>query len=267
MNRVWQFIRRGLVTTLSYRLAFVLSIAGIGVGAVRFAYMAGFLQEGNSFPGIEGYGGDLMAYLLTGVLFMTFLGVSLNAFQNSIRQEQQMGTLEYLLLSDAPLILLVLLGGLWDFVWVALSSAAMFAVLMMGFGVPMNPNLGTALLVLVVSILCLSGLGLISAGIIMVTKIGDPITWVFSTLSGFLSGVLFPVESLPSWLQSISSLLPPTYALAALRKALIVGATPNMIAKELLVLGGMAVVVVPLGCGVFHWGFNRARRDGTLVEY
>jgi len=265
--KAWQFIKRGFITMLSYRTAFFLGIAGIVIGAVRFAYMAGFLEEGNTFPGIAQYGGDLMAFLITGTLYMSFVGVSLTSFQGAIRSEQQMGTLEFLLLSDTPLFLTLLYSGLWNFIWTLFSTGTIFIVVVAGFHIHLNVNLWPALFILTLSMICISGVGLISAGVIMVTKVGDPITWIFSALSGFLSGVLFPIEMLPGWLQKVSAALPPTYALSALRKALIINAGFADLQREITVLALMSLVTIPLGVLVFRQGFNKARRDGTLVEY
>lgn len=267
MYKAWQFMKRGFISMLSYRTAFVLSMASMVIGVAQFAYMAIFLKEGNTFPGIARYGGDLLAFLISGNLFMSFMAVALSSFQGAIRSEQLMGTLEFLLLSDTPLSLVLLYSSLWDFLWTLVNAGLIFAIVVLIFGVPLQINLGPALLVLSLAIICLAGVGLASAGIIMVTKVGDPITWAFSTLSGFLSGVIFPVEILPNWLQKISAILPPTYALSALRKSLLVGANLADIQQELLILTLMALVTILAGVLAFRWGFNRARRDGTLVGY
>ena len=267
MYKVWQFMKRGFISMLSYRTAFMLGVVSMAVGVAQFAYMAIFLKEGNTFPGIARYGGDLMAFLISGNLFMSFIAVALSSFQGAIRSEQLMGTLEFLLLSDTPLGLILLYSSLWDFLWTLINAGLIFTLVVLIFGVPLQINLGPALLVLSLAIICLAGVGLASAGIIMVTKVGDPIAWAFSTLSGFLSGVIFPVEILPNWLQKISAILPPTYALSALRKSLLVGSSLLDIQQELLVLALMALVTVPAGLLAFRWGFNKARRDGTLVGY
>ncbi len=267
MTKMWHFLKRDLVTVLSYRLAFSLGIASIVIGAVRFAYMAGFLQEGNQFPAIQQYGGDLMAYLVSGTLYMSLVGVSLNSFQSAIRNEQYSGTLEFLLLSDTPLILTLLYSAVWNYAWNLASIGVVFAVLALGFDIPLEARVAPMLVVLVLSTVCIAGIGMVSAGIIMVTKKGDPITWIVATLSGFLSGVLFPVEMLPRWLQMASVALPTTHALSALRKTLIVGSGFEEVGRELLILALMSSVTIPLGLLSFRMGFRKARRDGTLTEY
>ena len=60
----------------------------------------------------------------------------------------------------------------------------------------------------------------------------------------FLSGVLFPIEQMPSLLQTISKALPLTYVVDALRKVMILGtgiATIFLSVSLLLLLGGVTM--------------------------
>ncbi|MFQ6102643.1 MAG: ATP-binding cassette domain-containing protein [Anaerolineae bacterium] len=79
-------------------------------------------------------------------------------------------------------------------------------------------------------------------------------------------GVLFPVEMLPHYLQAVSSILPTTHALKALRLTLIRGASLAEVAPELTFLVITSCLTIPLGLLVFHLGFNKARRRGSLGE-
>jgi ABC-2 type transport system permease protein len=131
----------------------------------------------------------------------------------------------------------------------------------------MGMNLPAALAVIVLTITSLSGIGLMSAGIIIITKVGDPITWAFTTLTGLLSGVLFPVEYLPGYLQAVSMVLPTTHALHALRLTLIQNAGLPDVIPQLLLLLLMTLITIPLGFVVIKLGFNQARRVGSLAQY
>nr|HID59185.1 ABC transporter permease [Desulfobacterales bacterium] len=267
MAALWVFIKRGFLTTFSYRLASALMLAGMFIGVIQYGFMAKFLKEGNTFPLLAPYGGDIMAYLITGSMFMAFLGVSLNSFSGTIRQEQMMGTLEYLLLSRTPLPLIMINSALWNFLMTCFNTVLIFLVIILVFGMKLSVNALASLQVLILSIVCISGIGLMSAGVILVTKHGDPITWGFSTLTGLLSGVIFPVQVLPNFLRKISAVLPPTYALRAIRKAVIVNAGFSQLRGDILSLSVMSLVTLSLGYYLFRWGFNRARRDGSLAEY
>lgn len=267
MYKAYVFIKRGFINMLSYRMAFVLMLLSIFIGAVQYYFVARFLGEGHEFPLLAPYGGNLMGYLVIGTTFMNFVGVSLNSFQGAIRGEQQMGTLEFLLMSDTPLYQILAYSALWNFVYTCLSTSVIFLIVVFVLGMDINVNLGTAIFILLLSVTCMSGFGLISAGIIMVTKQGDPITWVFGTLSGLLSGAMFPIELLPPFLRTISVALPTTHALIALRKTVMVHAGLEEVWSQILVLIVLTALTLPIGLAVFRWGFNRARIDGSLAEY
>ncbi|MEW6229262.1 MAG: hypothetical protein AB1700_14425 [Bacillota bacterium] len=179
MFRAYVFVKRGLISMLSYRMALILTLLGMFAGAVQFYFMAKFLGEGHDFPLLAPYGGNLMGYLIIGTTFMSFVGVSLNSFQGAIRGEQQMGTLEFLLMSDTPLHQILVYSALWNFVYACLSTSIIFLVVVLVLGMGISVNLGATIFILLLSVVCMSGFGLMSAGVIMVTKQGDPITWAF----------------------------------------------------------------------------------------
>jgi ABC-2 type transport system permease protein len=196
MYRAWLFVKRGLINMFSYKTALALGILGSFVGILQFTFMGRFLSEGNTFSAIQQYGGNIIAYLIIGSAFTAFLGVSLNSFQGAIRSEQQMGTLEHLLMGPTKLELLLMYSGAWSFLNTLLNVSVLLAVVVFVFGISLEMNLVGAVIVLILTVLGLSGIGLMSAGVIMVTKVGDPITWIFTTLTGLLSGVLFPIQYL-----------------------------------------------------------------------
>jgi ABC-2 type transport system permease protein len=90
---------------------------------------------------------------------------------------------------------------------------------------------------------------------------------IIGSLSFFLSGVLYPVSVLPDWLRAIGRLLPLTHALAVLRGALLVGASPGALADSFIALLLFAGVLAPVGAGVFAFALRRARVDGSLSHY
>lgn len=237
------------------------------IGILKFGFMAHFLQAGNTFPLINKYGGSLISYLVTGGIFMSYVNVAMNSFRSTIRSEQSMGTLEYLLLSNTPIYQIVLFSGLSSFFWTTIDSSLVFIMIAVLFGVQMKVNILLSLLILTLTVICISGIGLMSAGIIMVTKKGDPVGWIFTTLTGLLSGVFYPISVLPQYLKALSYILPPTYAMYALRKALLVGASFHSVEKQIFILIAMSLITVPAGIFTFRWGFNEARRRGSLIEY
>ncbi|MFZ1683892.1 MAG: ABC transporter permease [Candidatus Zixiibacteriota bacterium] len=267
MYKIYLFLKRSIVTLFSYKTALALGIVGSFVGLLQFSFMGKFLNDGNSFPALQQYGGNLLSYLIIGTAFTSFLGVSLSSFQSTIRSEQQMGTLEFLLMSNTRLELILIYSGLMSFLQTLLNVAILLAIVIFVFSIPMNINIPAALLAMLLTITSMSGIGLISAGIIIVTKVGDPISWAFTSLTGLFSGVMFPVEYLPVYLRPISAVLPTTYALHALRMAITANKSMSEIAPQLMLLATITLITLPLGLIAVRLGYNHARRTGSLAQY
>jgi len=70
----------------------------------------------------------------------------------------------------------------------------------------------------------------------------------------FLSGILFPVDTLPNILQPVARALPLTYAVEGLREVIIKGAdlASRTLQVDLLVLAGIAIVFMVLAAGTIR---------------
>ena len=79
-----------------------------------------------------------------------------------------------------------------------------------------------------------------------------------------VSGVYYPVEVLPGWMQYISQLSPVTYALEGSRAALLEGAGVGQLWGSIWPLIIMGAVFVPLGLLIFRAGERYAKRTGKL---
>ncbi|MFX1481112.1 MAG: ABC transporter permease, partial [Promethearchaeota archaeon] len=66
----------------------------------------------------------------------------------------------------------------------------------------------------------------------------------------FLSGVFFPIQQMPTFMQVISKGLPLTYAADAMRKVMILGANITAISTDLIFLsvfgGVLLLIAIPL---------------------
>ena len=80
----------------------------------------------------------------------------------------------------------------------------------------------------------------------------------------FCGGVLYPVATLPVWMQGVSRFLPPSYVFEGLR-AIVHGGNPPQMA---LVWGGLlAVVYILLAYWFFIRVYQKALRTGLIARY
>jgi ABC-2 type transport system permease protein len=111
------------------------------------------------------------------------------------------------------------------------------------------------------------GLGLISAS--MVRFVGawhgnEPIQWLVGMLVSIASGVYFPTEVLPDWLEKTAQLLPQTHSLKAARLAMLQGYSLGQLRKEMFFLIVLTGVLLTAGILLFRYSQEIAKRRGAL---
>ena len=67
-----------------------------------------------------------------------------------------------------------------------------------------------------------------------------------------LSGMIFPIESMPRVLQWVSAIVPPRYYIAAMRKLMIMGVGITEVLNEVLILLGMTAALLTLALSKFN---------------
>ncbi|MBO0724420.1 MAG: ABC transporter permease [Blastocatellia bacterium] len=212
--------------------------------------------------------------LIVGVLLWSFLSVLFNEIAMSVAYERWEGTLEYTFM--APVSRLVHLFGVSLFA--ATYSIIRLVIVVGGLAIFIGLDLSRAnllgiLIVLLVSSFAFIGLGLMAAVLpVFSAERGAEATNIFQGCLLLVSGVYYPVEVLPRWLQPFAKLSPATYSLSACRKLMglgsgheqLVGAPISAVAPELLTLTLMGVVMIPLGLWVFGRVERWAKKTGKL---
>jgi len=267
LGKAWAFLSRDFRLELSYKFSFFLQFFGIFFSVFLFYFLSLLLGQAAS-PYLQEYGGNYFAFVLIGIAFSGYFGVGLSSYAGSIRDAQTTGTLEAMLLTPTRLSTMVLASSLWDYLMTTFRVVVYLAIGVVVFGLNLGRgNLPAALLVLALTVITFSSLGILSASFIMVFKRGDPVTWLFNSLASLLGGVYYPIGIMPGWLQQIAGLIPVTYALRAMRLALLQGASVSELVPDLAALVGFSVVLLPLSLLAFRFAVRRARVDGSLTHY
>jgi len=266
-RRALSFVERDFKLQVSYRLSFFLQFFGILFTVASFYFVALLFGEA-AVPHLQAYGGDYFSFVLVGIAFMRYQGVAMSTFTNTIRSGQMMGTLEAMLVTPTSLATILVSSSLWSF---AFTSFHVLVYLLLGvllFGVDMgNANVLAAVIIQVLTILAFSGIGILSASFTMVFKRGDPINFLMGSVSTLLGGVLYPVTVLPALLQPISYLLPLTYSLRAMRRAILLGDSVQSLVPDILALACFAALLLPLSFVAFRYAVRRAKIEGSLTQY
>ena len=163
----------------------------------------------------------------------------------SIVREKERGTMEVLLVSPVrPLMIIV--AKVIPYLLLALVILAV--ILLMSatvLDVPLQGGLGWILVVSLIYILLALSLGLLISNIAQTQFVALLVSAMVLLLpTVMLSGMLFPVESMPTVLQWISAVIPPRYYIQAMRKLMIMGVDISEVWHEVVVLIGMTALLL-----------------------
>ncbi len=261
------FIKKDFLIQFSYPLSFLLDLVGAFFSVAVFYFLSRLVGESVA-PYLESYGGDFFSFLLIGVAFSRYLYVGLNGFARSIRNEQLAGTLEAMITTPTSLSVIIAFSSLWKFVFASLNILVYLLLGTFLFSVDLSKaNILAAIIIVLLTTVAFSSLGIISASFIIVFKRGDPINWLVGNLSILLGGVYYPITILPQWLQKFSYLLPLTYSLRAMRKALLQGYSIRSLSSEIIALLIFSVIMIPLSLLIFKYAVRKAKVEGSLIHY
>jgi ABC-2 type transport system permease protein len=260
------FLKRDFLIATSYKTSFVLQFASI-LFTVPFFYFISSVVGDSQASLLTKYGGSYFVFLLIGIAFTDYLALSLKTFNDSLRESQLMGTLETILLSPTSMPRLLFYSSLWGYLSTTVRFVLYLAVgLLFGFHLG-DANALAATCVLVVAIVSFASMGILVAAVTLVIKKGELLTSAVSAASAMLSGVVYPIELLPHWLQFLAKFLPMTYALDGMRLALSKGHGFAEVLPQIGMLVLFSAILLPLGLTAFWLSLRWTKISGTLAQY
>lgn len=272
LSKAWALARLRTRIFLSYKTFHVIEFLSLFSMVGVYAFMGLLVRPGDLAR--AGYGDSYLAFALVGVAASQFLTVSITRIGHIMVHELMGGTFEAVMATPVRLRDYALGQVSVGFILGSYMMVGTLAVGALAFGAPLVLNAGTVLsatLLVLLMVFAHLGIGILAAGILMVHKKGDPVTFILDTTIQLLGGVLYPLALLASipGLAAASSVLPFTWALDALRKVLLSGATlasPEVAGAALALLAAGAALL-PLGILAFRRGFAVLRRTGATGAY
>jgi ABC-2 type transport system permease protein len=267
LRKLRSLFLRDLAIARSYRAVFLLELVETLFGVAAFYYLSRFIASPALSRALP-QGGSYFAFVLVGFAFFDYLNVAINAFDQSLEEARRNGTLESLLVTQTTLPVILAGSVFYPFALLSLRTAVYlgWGVALFGFPAARANWLGAAI-VLAASVLAFAGLGVLSASYLLLFKRGNPAKWLFLSVAGLVSGVMYPVSALPVPLQWVARLVPVTYSLEGMRAAVLGHASLTELwpfVRDLLVF---AAVLLPVSFAVFSFALKRTKVTGTLTHF
>jgi ABC-2 type transport system permease protein len=263
MNAIRAIVLRDFLVARSYRAALVLDVLLGLLNLLVYYFISRTFTD--AVPASLGGAPSYFAFAAVGIAMVTVINAATVAVATRIREEQLTGTLEATISQPVPVTGLAAgVSGLPFLMAVVRAGLYLaLAVILLDLNFPNADWLG-AVLVLGMSGIALSCLGIASAAMVMIVKRGDVLVALAVFALGLLSGAFFPISVLPDWLQAVAEVMPPRFSFDGLRSALFEGSNW---ADDVLILALFALSLVPLSLWAFGGAIRFARRAGSIAEY
>jgi ABC-2 type transport system permease protein len=263
MVAVWGYVQRNYFLTKRYFMWEVVWLVYITANAMAITFIGAGVE---SVSGTKVDTEYLMTFLMVGALIWSYLSVLFDVLSETVSWERWEGTIEYTFMSPSSRVTHLLGMGVYAVIYGIAQIAIMLGVVSLFFELDLtDANYWGALLVLAVCSVSLVGFGIVAAVLPLLSpEKGQQVSYIVSSLLLLVSGVYYPVDVLPGWMQAIATVSPVTYALEGSRQALLEGAGAAQLWGEIWPLIIMGAVFVPLGLWVFHVGERYAKRTGKL---
>lgn len=183
-------------------------------------------------------------FLIPGMLAVLIQIMTVMLTALAIVRERERGTLEQLYMTPVrPLGLMI--GKIIPYAVVAFGELSLMLVFMRWFfKVPIQGNILLLLLLTIPFIVTMLGLGLLISTRAQSQQ--EAMQAAFGTMmpSIFLSGYIFPINTMPKFFQIISSLIPTTYLIDIFRAIILRGTGFSSLWKQTLILSVMGVILI-----------------------
>lgn len=170
----------------------------------------------------------------------------------SIVREKERGTMEVLLVSPVRPLMVIIAKAV---PYLVLAFTILVVILLMARYVLDVPLVGSLFWIVAVStlyILLALSLGLLISNVARTQLVALLLSAMVLLMPVvMLSGMMFPVESMPQVLQWAAAVVPPRYYIDAMRKLMIMGVGIGEVVKEVAILAGMTFLFLSVAIAKF----------------
>ena len=206
------------------------------------------VETKGAIPGTLNY----FDFMAPGLMAMTVMLSVMTGLPAAISHEREVGTLDGMMVAPIRRLGIILGKTLAQTVRGLLQGTLILILAIALFGVNIQGSILLIFALLFLGVFSFVGLGVV---ITSFAKDQETAMMMMTTLMFpmlFLSGVFFPIQQMPWYMQTISKALPLTYAITALRKVMVLGADLSAISLEVTVLIGFGTIMTLIALPVFR---------------
>jgi ABC-2 type transport system permease protein len=205
------------------------------------------VQTSGIVPGNPNY----FQFVAPGIIAMVVMMSLMTALPRAISHEKEVGTLDGMMAAPVNRLSILLGKTIAQIVRGMIQGIIILVLAVVLFGVTIEGSIPLIFALLLLGVFSFVGLGIVITSFAKNEETAAMMMMTIMFPMMFLSGVFFPIQQMPWFMQGISNVLPLTYATRALRKVMTLGAGVSAIATELAVLIGFGTVMLIIAVPVF----------------
>lgn len=191
-------------------------------------------------------------FVAPGIIAMIVMTAVLTGLAASVSRENEQGTLDGIIVAPVSRLAIILGKAVAQSIRGLVQGMIVMILAVLIFNVTIHGNFLIVILLLIFGIFSFVGLGILISAFASEQETATQLLFMFQFPMLFLSGVFFPIQQMPDFMQKISALLPLTYAVEALRKIMILGAGIQEISSELIILFAFGVITLAIAVPLFR---------------
>jgi ABC-2 type transport system permease protein len=196
-------------------------------------------------------------FVAPGIMAMVAMMSLMTGLPHAISYEREIGTLDGML--AAPVHRMSILAGK---VIAQTTRGMLQGVIILGlsiglFGVVVQGSLALVVGLLLLTVFSIVGLGILITSFTSTEETASMVMMTITFPMMFLSGVFFPLQQMPEFMQVIAKFLPLTYAVTALRRVVVLGVGIPAISTDIIILFGFGAVLLFIALMVFERAMKR----------
>jgi ABC-2 type transport system permease protein len=196
-------------------------------------------------------------FMAPGLIAMNVMMSVMTGLPAAISHEREIGTLDGLMVSPINRLSIILGKTFAQTIRGLLQGTLILTIAVMFFGLTIQGSLPLIFALLLLDVFSFVGIGIV---ITSFAKDQETATMMMMTIifpMMFMSGVFFPVQQMPWYMQSFSKLIPLSYATSALRKVMVLGAGIPAITTEIAILVAFGVIFTAIAIPTFKRNMTR----------
>ncbi len=197
-------------------------------------------------------------FIAPGLLMMIVMMGAMTGIPRAISHEKEIGTFDGILAAPVNDISIILGKTIAQTVRGFIQGVIVLVIAILLFGVHIQiASIPLAFGLLLLGIFSFIGLGILLTSLANNEETATILMTVLQFPMMFLTGVFFPIQQMPWFMQALSNLLPLTYAVTAMRKVMILNASVADVLPEIAILVVFGAITLAIAIPVFRRSMTR----------